>query len=90
MQAIPNEKYVPALVQTIETTENHLSSVGFDPAQLIELKGSAMTDALRAAVDAILHDGRSEVPVSDHGTRGFFFDENTHNGSVRPPRLCAA
>jgi type I restriction enzyme R subunit len=51
--AIPIEEYVPALVEAIEAAENHLRGAGFEPVQLVGLKGFAKTGALKAAVDAL-------------------------------------
>ena len=49
----PIEELVKALVQAIEAAENHLKSLGFDPARLTGARGFARIEALRDAVDAL-------------------------------------
>jgi type I restriction enzyme R subunit len=49
----PIEELVQALVQAIETAENHLKGLGFDPGQLITAQGFDRIQALRDAVDAL-------------------------------------
>jgi type I restriction enzyme R subunit len=49
----PIEELVKALVQAIETAENHLKGLGFDPVRLVATKGFDRIQALRDAVDAL-------------------------------------
>ena len=51
--AIPLEEYVPALVEALETAENHLRKFGFEPNRLTGATGFARIAALRDAVDAL-------------------------------------
>lgn len=51
--AIPLEEYVPALVDAIETAENHLRALGFEPTRLTSAASFARNAALRDAVDAL-------------------------------------
>jgi type I restriction enzyme R subunit len=49
----PIEELVAALLEAIETTENHLRSLGFDPVRLIGARGFDRIKALRDAVNAV-------------------------------------
>ena len=49
----PIEELVQALVQAIETAENHLKGLGFDPVRLVAARGFDRIQALRDAVDAL-------------------------------------
>lgn len=49
----PIEELVQALVQAIETAENHLKGLGFDPVRLVAARGFERIQALRDAVDAL-------------------------------------
>src|SRR5215510_10327570 len=49
----PIEELVQALVQAIETAENHLKGLGFDPMRLVAARGFERIEALRDAVDAL-------------------------------------
>jgi type I restriction enzyme, R subunit len=49
----PIEELVQALVQAIETAENHLKGLGFDPLRLVAARGFERIQALRDAVDAL-------------------------------------
>ena len=49
----PIEELVAALVQAIEAAENHLKTLGFDPARLKGTTGFTRIQALRDAVDAL-------------------------------------
>lgn len=49
----PIEVLVTALIEAIETTENHLSTIGFDSSRLFRATGFARIEALRDARDAL-------------------------------------
>ena len=49
----PIEEYLAAFLQALEAAENHLKSLGFDPARLTGAKGFTRIQALRDAVDAL-------------------------------------
>ena len=49
----PIEELVQALVQAIETAENHLKGLDFDPMRLVAAKGFDRIQALHDAVDAL-------------------------------------
>jgi len=49
----PIEELVQALVQAIETAENHLKGLSFDPVRLVATRGFERIQALRDAVDAL-------------------------------------
>jgi type I restriction enzyme R subunit len=49
----PIEELMQALVQAIETAENHLKGLGFDPGRLVTTQGFDRIQALRDAVDAL-------------------------------------
>jgi type I restriction enzyme R subunit len=49
----PIEELVQALVQAIETAEDHLKGLGFDPVRLVAARGFERIQALRDAVDAL-------------------------------------
>jgi len=49
----PIEDLMQALVQAIETAENHLRGLGFDPVRLHTAQGFERIQALRDAVDAL-------------------------------------
>ena len=49
----PIEELVAALVEAIQTAEQHLLRLGFDPARLEAVTGFARIEALRDAVDAL-------------------------------------
>ena len=59
----PIDERVAALLEAIETAENHLRGLGFDPNQLIGARGFTRIKALRDAVEALY--------ISDEAKRRF-------------------
>ena len=66
----PIEERVQALIEAIEATEAHLSSLGFNPATLVGSAGFARIKGLKDAVEAVLYQRRGQAPVRGPSSTG--------------------